>query len=74
MDIDAIFSKKKKKIIEPKEKNVEIDMSFADSRGTMKNHTSRTSEGYRIYSKKDLRLDSQCLETEDCPFDCNCCY
>ena len=32
-----------------------------------------TEEGYRIYTTDELKIGKG-GDTEDCPFDCNCCF
>jgi hypothetical protein len=31
-------------------------------------------DGVKVYSEEELRLNSNGGDTEDCPFDCNCCF
>ncbi len=34
----------------------------------------KTVEGLKIYSEAELNLNSTGGDTEECPFDCNCCF
>ncbi len=57
-----------KKKIQPK---IDHDDGFADSRGS--NSRRKTDDGYAIYSVQELNIGKG-GDTEDCPFDCECCY
>jgi hypothetical protein len=35
--------------------------------------TRFTEEGFKIYTTEDLNIGNG-KDTEDCPFDCNCCF
>ena len=49
-------------------RDAELD-EFTDSRGTARR---RTEDGLRIFTAEELKL-GQGGDTEDCPFDCQCC-
>jgi hypothetical protein len=86
-DLDEIFKKVKKPIAHAKaaaSKKVEAteeikksvkkklpDDDFADSRG--KNKRRRTEDGLLIYSAEELNVGKG-GDTDDCPFDCWCCF
>ncbi|KAJ2481664.1 hypothetical protein IWW56_001574 [Coemansia sp. RSA 2131] len=47
------------------------DDDFADSRGK---NTKYTDDGLRVFFLDDLRIGEGEGDTEQCPFDCDCCY
>lgn len=75
-DLDAMFSTKNKSKVEkpavkkeePKKKVVKKEASSG-----AKKPARFTEEGFKIYSKEDLKI-GQGGDTSDCPFDCNCCF
>ncbi|KAJ9080971.1 hypothetical protein DSO57_1019366 [Entomophthora muscae] len=62
---------KKPKNIKPS--SIAPDDDFFDSRGT-KSKRKTTEEGFMIYSSKELNIGQGEGDTEDCPFDCQCCF
>lgn len=48
------------------------DDGFFDSRGT-NSKRKKTEEGFNIYHEDELRIGLG-GDTENCPFDCTCCY
>ncbi|ODQ50644.1 DUF1764-domain-containing protein [Saitoella complicata NRRL Y-17804] len=49
------------------------DDDFANSRGA--SNVKRTEEGFRVYDEDFLKMNIPGSgETEDCPFECECCY
>jgi hypothetical protein len=34
----------------------------------------RTEEGFRVFSEDELGLNKKGGFTDDCPFDCDCCF
>lgn len=85
-DLDKLFGKKKKKqdsqpkadeqptpklakAIKKKDKSIEKPVSAPKAKGSFK----RTEDGLRIYSLDELNVGKG-GDTEDCPFDCKCCF
>jgi hypothetical protein len=52
--------------VKPKQKEVE-------KKEKKQKPTRFTEEGFKIYSTEELNIGKG-GETEDCPFDCNCCF
>eukprot|EP00656_Telonema_subtile_P055176 TRINITY_DN8467_c0_g1_i2.p2 TRINITY_DN8467_c0_g1~~TRINITY_DN8467_c0_g1_i2.p2 ORF type:complete len:120 (+),score=34.99 TRINITY_DN8467_c0_g1_i2:344-703(+) len=52
--------------------------SFADVKGVkdLTKIRTLTEEGFKIYGEDELKInqDPQATFTEDCPFDCQCCF
>ncbi|ORY84457.1 hypothetical protein BCR37DRAFT_386605 [Protomyces lactucae-debilis] len=48
------------------------DSLFTDLKGSKKRKT--TEEGFKIYDDEELRIDPNAGSTDDCPFDCQCCF
>jgi hypothetical protein len=83
-DLDEIFKNVKKAVplaVVPAAKNDDeiqkslkkkmLNDDFADSRGKSKRR--RTEDGLLIYSAEELNVGKG-GNTDDCPFDCWCCF
>ena len=85
--MDEIFAKKKNKqvkdkpkppIPEQKEKKKKVKAKtnydgFFGTRGSKTDERRYTEDGFPIYTDKELRVNEG-GDTEDCPFDCQCCF
>ena len=76
-DLDSLFKNKKSKAIKKPEKDVKKDakpVKFEKPTVTKKEGPRKyTEEGFKIYSAAELKM-GQGGNTEDCPFDCDCCF
>ncbi len=43
-------------------------------RSRERNDGRKCVDGVKVYSEEELKLNSNGGDTEDCPFDCNCCF
>lgn len=66
---------KKKKILDKEERMDKFYEAVAKANKTAGAQKVRrvTEDGYKIYTLEELGLGKG-GETEDCPFDCNCCF
>ena len=82
-ELDNLFKSKKKKEskvapsaaateVSSKSKTIKKDKKEDDSKSKQKK-ARFTEEGYRIYTVDDLKIGKG-GDTEDCPFDCECCF
>lgn len=76
-EIDDIFSSKKKQPLEKKQvkavRPIEKDDDFNDSKGEKGGKRRYTEDGFPIYTLDELKI-GRGGDTDDCPFDCNCCF
>ncbi|KAJ1642469.1 hypothetical protein J3B02_001223 [Coemansia erecta] len=63
---DKIANPQKQKLPPPA-----ADDNFGDSRGQKSKYTE---DGLRVFYMDDLRIGEGEGDTEQCPFDCNCCF
>ena len=61
-----------KKSLDFKKISDQDDDGFFDSRGT-NSKRKKTEEGFNIYHEDELKIGLG-GDTENCPFDCTCCY
>ena len=78
-DIDDIFSSKPKKeepkkAVVHKSTNNDNDDGFFDTRGLKTQERRYTEDGFPIYTDKELGFTNTLGDTDECPFDCKCCY
>ncbi|KNC80172.1 hypothetical protein SARC_07465 [Sphaeroforma arctica JP610] len=72
---ENVYSKLKNKkrqtaaVIKP----ADDDDDFFDARG-LKNSKRRKFDGCLVYHYDELKLSANAGKTDDCPFDCRCCY
>ncbi|KAI5172501.1 hypothetical protein NEFER03_1576 [Nematocida sp. LUAm3] len=65
--LNEIFGKKQEKQKKRKESSFSV-------REIPKNSSDAyTRDGYKIYTSEELKL-GRGKETQDCPFNCNCCF
>ena len=62
-------SEEKKKVSVPRPE----DDSFSDIRGTKRKKRPLTEDGLPIYTAKEMGMGKG-GDTEQCPFDCDCCF
>ncbi|KAI5189929.1 hypothetical protein NECID01_0724 [Nematocida sp. AWRm77] len=74
-ELDRIFTQKKTstKKNTPKEKKPSPKDTYSIRQENNKTLSKHTEEGFRIYSTEDLNIGKG-GQTEECPFDCTCCF
>lgn len=78
MEIDEIFAAKKtikKEDATPQTKptsKIKKSQLEEDELFNLKK-SRKTEDGFKIYTKEELKIGLG-GDTEDCPFDCTCCY
>ncbi|CCG81963.1 Uncharacterized protein C6G9.01c [Taphrina deformans PYCC 5710] len=67
-------SKSEPKVDQALKKQVPMpsDDLFTDLKGSKRRKT--TEEGFRVYDDEELKIDPNAGNTDECPFDCSCCY
>ncbi|KAK9765179.1 hypothetical protein K7432_006692 [Basidiobolus ranarum] len=70
---EIVFVDPDKKSTKQSKKDLRVndDDGFSDSRGKQGRKT--TEEGYPVFDSSELNIGTG-GDTEDCPFDCTCCY
>eukprot|EP00055_Hartaetosiga_balthica_P009222 m.36229 g.36229 ORF g.36229 m.36229 type:complete len:150 (-) comp6656_c0_seq1:70-519(-) len=73
---DEIASKKAKKAsAKKKRKAMEVNDAdgFSDAKGEKKTNRKMV-DGLRVYTYDELGVSAESGGTDDCPFDCDCCF
>ena len=76
--MDSLFKNKKSKAIKKPEKPAAkpaktMEKAEKKDTGAAKKSRKFTEDGLKIYTMEELKI-GQGGNTEDCPFDCDCCF
>lgn len=64
----------KLRTVKKKTKTNSSDSSDFEIRGTNAKTRRYTDDGFAIYDISEIKFGKNAGDTEDCPFDCDCCY